>query len=170
MSENNKAELNESNKPMSYMTLVLLTGLIGGIFWSFLGYLAYVLNLTEIHPNVVLDPWAAGTWKEKWIGTIISIIIIGMISIGSALIYYVLLRRFPSIWVGILYGLGIFLLVFYGLNPIMPGISPITELGRDTVITSICFYVLYGVFIGYTISYEYKEIQYKEKRASAAKS
>lgn len=170
MAEEKHSEQHQNNQPMSFMTMVIFTGLIGGIFWSGLAYLAYVINLTEIHPKVVMEPWTVGDWKDSWLGTVISILIIGVISIVSALIYYALLRKFPSIWVGILYGAVLFLLVFFVLNPIFPGISPFHELERNTIITSLCFYVLYGVFVGYSISYEEGEVNYKKKRESETSS
>ncbi|QED48595.1 YqhR family membrane protein [Cytobacillus dafuensis] len=164
MSEEKQHEENHRDRPMTFMNMVILTGLIGGIFWSGLGYLAYIINLTEISPNVLLEPWALGSWKKGWLGTVISIVMIGVVSIVAALFYYAVLRRFPSMWVGICYGFILFLLVFIVLNPIFPGISPFYDLGRNTIITSICIYVLYGVFVGYSISYEEREMNYKKKK------
>jgi hypothetical protein len=159
MAEENKLEQEQHEKPMSLIGLAVITGLFGGIFWSAIAYLAYVFNFTEIRPNVILEPWTIGDWKVGWLGTIISIIIIGMLSIGVALIYYFTLRKINRIYIGIGYGLALFLLVFFVLNPIFPGIAPIKDLSRNTLVTSICFYVLYGVFIGYSISYEESEIR-----------
>lgn len=157
--ENN--ELKE--KPMSFMTLVVLTGLVGGILFSGLAYLAYVINLTNIPPRVILEPWALGEWKKGWLGTVISIILFGGISILVALIYYALLRRFKSMWVGIAYGLVLFLLVFFVLHPLFPGIKPFNKLDANTIVTSLCFYALYGLFVGYTISYEEYSGQQEER-------
>lgn len=154
----------EREEPMTFMTLVILTGLIGGVFWSGLGYLAHTINLTEIHPRVILEPWTIGDWKSGWLGTVISLLLIGVISILAALIYYGTLRKFYSMWAGVAYGVILFLLVFFVLNPIFPSISPINELGRDTIITTVCLYILYGVFVGYSISYEEAERKYAEKR------
>ncbi|MEH7124485.1 YqhR family membrane protein [Bacillus sp. JJ1532] len=170
MAEDKQTDQNQSEKPMSFLTMVILTGLIGGILWSGIGYFVHFINLTEIHPKVILDPWTIGDWKDSWLGTVISLLIIGVISIVAALIYYALLRRMPSIWVGVFYGIVLFLLVFFVLNPIFPGISPFHELKRNTIITSICLYVLYGVFVGYSISYEEGEVKYKESRENEAKS
>jgi Zn-dependent protease with chaperone function len=153
-----KLEQNQREKPMSFIAMVFWTGLIGGILWSSLAYLAHIFSFTEIHPNVILEPWAIGDWKKGWLGTVISILLIGMISVGAAFIYYVALRKFKSIWVGAAYGIILFLLVFFVLNPIFPGISPLGELKRDTIITSVCFYILFGVFVGYSISYEENEL------------
>ncbi|MBU8879347.1 hypothetical protein BGM26_10165 [Bacillus sp. FJAT-29790] len=168
MAEQKQDGQNLREIPMSFLTLVILTGLIGGIFWSGIAYLAYILNLTEIHPNVILDPWMIGAWKKGWLGTVLSILMIGVVSIGVSLIYYATLRRFPSIFVGMGYGIALFMLVFFVLNPIFPGIGPVKDLARNTIITSLCFYILYGIFIGYSISFEESEIKYKEKRESKA--
>jgi hypothetical protein len=151
-------------KPMSFMTLVILTGLVGGILFSSLAYLFYIFNFTNIHPRVILEPWALGDWKKGWLGTVISIILMGGLSIVAAIIYYALLRKINNMWVGIAYGLLLFILVFFILNPIFPGIEPWRKLDLNTIVTSICLYTLYGLFIGYTISYEEYEIQHHKKR------
>ncbi|WP_210365900.1 YqhR family membrane protein [Bacillus sp. REN3] len=165
-----RLEQDQKEKPMSFMALTVITGLFGGIFWSSLGYLAYLFNFTEVSPNVILEPWALGDWKKQWLGTVISIAAIGLFSIGAALIYYAALRKVNSIWAGAAYGLVLFFLVFYVLNPIFPGIKPFWELSKNTLITSACLYLLYGVFVGYSISYEENEMQNREKNQKQATS
>lgn len=151
---NERLEQNQHEKPMSFMSKVLLIGFIGGVLWSGIGYFAYVFHFTEVHPNIILEPWALGAWKKQWLGTVFSILLIGVVSMIPALIYYAAFRKFTSIWVGICYGAAIFLLVFLVLNPIFPSMEPFGKLNKHTIITSICLYVLYGTFIGYSISYE----------------
>jgi hypothetical protein len=142
------------DRQMAMIAYVVYTGLFAGIFWSSIGCLAYFLNFTDIRSNVILEPWAIGDWKTGWLGTVISIILMGVFSIISALIYYAVLKNIRNRWIGIIYGLVLFFLVFLVLNPIFPGIKPFQEIDRNTMITSACLYVVYGVFIGYSISYE----------------
>lgn len=164
MAEDKQQNDKLKENPMSFMTLVILTGLIVGIVLSGLAYLAYIFNLTSIPPRVILEPWALGDWKKGWLGTVISIIMIGMFSIVAAVIYYATLRKINSMWVGIAYGIVLFLLVFFVLNPIFPGIKPFKEMDLDTLVTSICFYVIYGLFVGYTISYEENEVRTRHSK------
>jgi uncharacterized membrane protein YagU involved in acid resistance len=145
-------------KPMSTLTMVFWTGLFGGVFWSMIGYLAYLFSLTEIRPTIILEPWALGDWKKDWLGTVISIIFIGIFSVGAAFVYYVTLKKLKGIWPGVGYGVVLFLLVFFVLNPLFPGMSPFLQLLRDTIITSACIYIVYGLFIGYSISYEFQNV------------
>jgi hypothetical protein len=152
-------------KPMSFPVMVFWTGLCGGIFWGTIGYLAYIFSFTEIRPNVILEPWTLGYWKNEGLGTVISIVLLGIFSIIAAFIYYAVLKRFRGYWFGIGYGIVLFLLVFLVLNPLFPGIKPLFDLSRDTIITSICLYIVYGIFIGYSINYEYQLNNSQEKEA-----
>ncbi|WP_449536915.1 YqhR family membrane protein [Ferdinandcohnia sp. Marseille-Q9671] len=151
-------EQNKKEGEMSFLTKVVVIGLFGGIFWSLLSYLSYVFHFTEISPNLVLKPWILGEWKNRVLGQFIGVFVIGIISIGVALLYYAFLKKFQSIWVGAAFGIALWVIVFYVLNPIFPDIKTVAELKRNTVITTICFYVLYGVFIGYSISFEENEM------------
>ncbi|MCH1626611.1 YqhR family membrane protein [Ferdinandcohnia quinoae] len=144
--------------PSSFLGKVVTIGLVGGIFWSLLSYVSYILNFTEISPNLVLQPWLIGEWKNRVLGQFIGILVIGIISIGVALMYYALLKRFQSIWIGMIYGIVLWAIVFYVLNPIFPDLKTVGQLDMNTLITTICFYILYGVFIGYSISFEANEI------------
>lgn len=150
---------------MSGVEHVFWTGLFGGILWSVIGYLGYLLNFTEIPPNIVLEPWTLGNWKKGWLGTLISIIVISAFSVGAAYVYYAILRKMKGIWSGFAYGIVLFLLVFFVFNPLFPGMAPVVNLNRDTIITSICLYAIYGIFIGYSISYEYQIHRATEKDA-----
>src|SRR5690554_3788199 len=108
MTEDNQLEQYQQEKQMSFISLVVLTGFIGGIVWSTLGYLGYIFDFTEIRPNVVLEPWAAGKWKKQWQGTVISILLMGGLSIVAALIYYGILRKVRGMYAGMIYGLILF--------------------------------------------------------------
>jgi|SRR5579875_2751927 len=154
-------------KPMALPVMVFWTGLFGGVFWGIIGFLAAFFHFTEIRPNVIVEPWTLGNWKYKWQGTVLSIILLGIISVVAAYIYYFLLKRFKGWWMGAVYGIVLFFIVFFILNPLFPGIKPFTELKRDTVITSICLYIVYGIFVGYSISYEY-QIKNTQNREAAS--
>jgi Conserved membrane protein YqhR len=157
-------EQNQSEKPMSFMGMVILTGFIGGLLWSSIAYLCYYFSFTKLEPNIIFEPWAAGDWRERWIGIILSILAYGIISIGVALVYYGVLRKFKSMWVGAGYGIVLFFTVFLLLKPLFPSIKSFTAIDYHTLITSLCIYILYGVFIGFSISYEENELRHQEQK------
>lgn len=152
-------EQNQKEDPMSHMSRTILIGLFGGVFWSLMGYLAYYFNFTEVGPALALNPIALGEWKNEALGQWIGIAVIGLLSIIVAVIYNALLKSIQSMWAGLIYGAVIWGVVFYILNPIFPGLPPVNELELNTIITTICLYVLFGVFVGYSISYDEQEKQ-----------
>ncbi|MGX1983047.1 membrane protein YqhR [Thermolongibacillus altinsuensis] len=162
--QNQQLEQNQKEQPMPVIAKVLIIGVVGGIFWSMLAYCAYFFHFTELSPSLVLQPWAIGEWKDGAIGNIISFLVIGLLSILVALLYYALLKKRQGIWPGIIFGVILWLVVFYALNPIFPQLKAVKELERNTIITTICFYILYGVFIGYSISFEVTEMR-RQKQA-----
>jgi hypothetical protein len=164
----NENTIHENNHSISFIQMVMVTGFVGGVLWSLVAYLSYFLQFTKIEPNILLEPFTVGNWKESWIGIVITIFVYGILSMGVAYFYYLVLKKLKSMWVGVFYGISLFLIVFFILNPIFPSMKPFFRLDSNTIITSVCIYVLYGVFIGYSISYEQSNlihvIEEKEKK------
>ncbi|MGD6966996.1 hypothetical protein FZC78_06325 [Rossellomorea vietnamensis] len=167
-SSDKKLEQNKQEKPLSFIGMVVTTGFAGGILWSLISYICYMFSFTEIEPNIILEPWAAGDWKDSWLGIVISILAYGLISIGAALVYYAALRKLTSMWVGAGYGIALMLVVFLVLNPLFPSMKGLTDTDYNTLITAACIYILYGVFIGYSISYEENELRHQHEKEDVA--
>ncbi|MBU8907716.1 YqhR family membrane protein [Desertibacillus haloalkaliphilus] len=150
-------EQNKQEAPMSYHGKIATIGFFGGLIWSIVAYIAFFFNFMRVGPALVLMPWALGEWKEGYIGQIVGIIVISLLSIGVAFIYKLILEKVYSLWAGAIYGVALWALVFYVLNPVFPGLKSVANLDSNTIITSICLFIIYGIFIGYSISYEYAE-------------
>ncbi|MDN4074713.1 YqhR family membrane protein [Fictibacillus terranigra] len=159
-----KQDKNKRDEAMSFMARVVSVGFFGGLFWGIVGYFAYYLNLSKIGPALILAPWALGKWKSQWLGQLIGVIAISLISILVAICYRYLLSRVKSMVGGLTFGILLWVIVFYLLHPIFPGLEPISQLGRNTIATTLCLYILYGVFVGYSISFEYQELQSAQSR------
>ncbi|MDM5302442.1 YqhR family membrane protein [Bacillus subtilis] len=164
--EQNEQSYEKQGPPVPMASRVAATGFFGGVLWSFIAYIAYLFHFSEVSPNMILQPFVLGEWKKHGLGTVISIILIGILSIGAAFLYFLLLKRLKTMWPGILYGFLLWMLVFFVFNPIFPDVRAVIELKADTVITTICIYLLYGLFVGYSISFEYNELN-SEKLARA---
>lgn len=142
-----------------FTALVALIGFFGGLIWGVVYFIAYYLNLTDVGPALILNPWALGEWKNKILGQLIGIIAISMISIGIAFLYRALFAKFKSITLSLLFGVSLWGLVFYLLKPMFPDLKPLSEIGWNTIVTTVCIFLLYGLFIGYSISFHYEERQ-----------
>ncbi|WP_332632326.1 YqhR family membrane protein [Halalkalibacter flavus] len=155
--EKQYVERNKKEEQMSYPTKVVLIGLFGGLIWSLIGYLAFYFNFIRVGPALALMPFVVGDWKDTYIGQLVGVAMIAVLSIGVAFLYRLTLQKFNKLWISIGFGLALWVLVFILLNPIFPGLKSVNNLDMNTIITSICLYALYGAFIGYSISYEYAE-------------
>lgn len=134
----------------------LYTGFIGGMGASSLSIFLYFFNFIEIHPrSFILTSWNDASWTETKLGTVISIILIAILSVLVAYIYYLVFKNVNSIWSGVIYGLLLWGIVFYALHPIFSNIPSLKEQNTSTIISMLSLYILYSVFIGYTISYDY---------------
>ncbi|MCJ7839342.1 YqhR family membrane protein [Lederbergia sp. NSJ-179] len=154
-------EKNSNRYSMPLTHLAMLTGFVAGAGGALLCFIAHYLNFTEIKPSFILTIFR-GNWQDGWLGIVISCLIYGLLSILVAFGYYVLLKRKKSIIWGGVYGAALFCLIFFVFYPIIPTIQLITNYNLTTILTEACFFVLYGIFIGYSISYEYNEQQYWE--------
>ncbi|RDW19168.1 hypothetical protein CWR48_08955 [Oceanobacillus arenosus] len=155
-----KKRTERSGRKETLLPNTLLTGFIGGLFWSLVGVIMSYFNFTEVSPRTyILRPWLRLAWTDGWIGDVISILIIGIFSIVTALIYLVLFKKVYSMWMGLAFGAILWGIVFYLLQPIFPTVPSLPELNWNSILSTLCLYMLYGIFIGFTISYNYQELK-----------
>jgi Conserved membrane protein YqhR len=164
-SKEKKAEPDNSEKPKSALINAILIGFIGGLFFSAIGQFTFYFNFSEFGPRLIIPTWLPENFSRGWVGTLISLLIIGVISIIVALVYYVTLRKVNTIFAGAGYGVAIWAIVFFAINPFLSKMDKVGNMEFNTIITTFCLYLLYGVFIGYSITYdEYERNFYSKKQ------
>ncbi|UOQ93712.1 YqhR family membrane protein [Halobacillus shinanisalinarum] len=151
-------EQSKQEPPHSVLSKTLLIGFIAGILWSGLGAISYYFNFSQVSAATFIF---RSFWQTEWTSTLLAeILAVGIVAVLSILVafaYYVALKGKNGIWPGFIYGIILFGLLFYVMNPIFQAVPDFTQLTIDSLVTTICLFVLYGVFIGYSISYEFKE-------------
>ncbi|WP_163969975.1 YqhR family membrane protein [Oceanobacillus halotolerans] len=158
MGDKSKLEQNQEEQPISLLSRSLITGFVGGVFWGIVGLFAYYFNFSEVAPKTyLLRSWLDAGWTDRWLGDVVSLIALGVISVIVAFIYYIIFKKINSIWMGVAYGALLWGIVFYVLQPIFPNVGPITGMGEYTIVSTICLFILYGTFVGYSISYDYED-------------
>ncbi|MTT32673.1 hypothetical protein GMB86_11715 [Terrilactibacillus sp. BCM23-1] len=133
---------------------IAVIGFFAGLIWSLVGFVERYLNFSKVGPSLILKPWALGDWKNHLLGEFIGILVICLLSIVLALLYKVTLAKIKSIWMSVLFGFFLWVLVFYVFQPWIPGLETVRELGRNTITTTLCLYILYGLFLGYSVSFD----------------
>ncbi|SDI31890.1 YqhR family membrane protein [Natribacillus halophilus] len=150
-------------KGMPFAVKVLLTGVFGGLIWSCIWYVAYFFNFTDVGPALIWMAWALGDWTEQMVGQWTAVGIITVLSIGVAFLYRFVLVRVRGMWMGLLFGAVLWGLVFFVANPLFVELDPLFDMEGMTIVTTLCLFIMYGVFIGYSISYEYELLQFEKR-------
>lgn len=142
----------------SVATKAAATGFAGGLLWSALGAGAYYFHFSEVSAaSFIFRSFWQTDWTGTWLAEVLSVLIVALLSIGTAFVYYFTLRSRKGIWPGAVFGLLLWGVVYFVLTPVFPAIPGFMELSSDTWVTTACLFILYGVFVGYSISYEYHE-------------
>ncbi|WP_010093217.1 YqhR family membrane protein [Ornithinibacillus scapharcae] len=164
--EEKKLEQNKQEDSSTFLGRSMLTGFIGGILASLLGLFMYYFNFIEVSPkSYVIRSWTTAPWTDTWLGNVVTILFIGLLSIGVALLYYGIFKKIYSLWMGVAYGILLWAIVFFVLQPIFSNVPSVPEMEINSIVSSICLYILYGTFIGYSISFDY----YDRKLSSSNK-
>lgn len=170
LKEGKNLEQNKQERPMSLMSRSLITGFVGGLIASSFGVIMYYLSFSEVAPkSYLIRSWITADWTDGWLGNMLSILMVGVLSLLTAFIYYGIFKKIDSLWMGVGYGIILWVIVFYIVQPIFPNIPNLMDLNRYTIVSTLCLFILYGTFIGYSISYDYadtirKEEEIKEKQ------
>lgn len=164
MTKREQTEKNESDNSAVVRSRSLSTGFWGGIIWSAAAVVMYYFNFAEVAPKTFfVKSWTAAKWGSGWLGDVISVLIAGVLSILIAFIYYGLLKKVNSMWMGAVYGIVLWGIIFYILQPVFPSVPQLLDFNKNTIISTICLFILYGIFIGFSISFDYRSAQIKEK-------
>lgn len=155
----------KEQKPSAFLFgKMITTGFIGGIIWSAFAVVIYLFNFSEVAPyTYLLQPWLQASWIDKWQGHGLSIILSGILSLIPSTIYYIIFKRINSMWIGVVYGFFWWIVLFFCIQPLFNVTMSVFELESKTIVATIAVFVLYGTFIGYTISYNDYDLKIKEQ-------
>lgn len=135
----------------------LTTGFFGGIFLSCFHIAINFFNISKVNHEMILNHfYFTGNWIMKWYGYLFYILFIALLSILFAIIYYLLFRKIRGWIVGFIYGIILWLIFGLTIPLVFYDISISELITSRTNVASICLFILYGVFIGYSISYDYE--------------
>ncbi len=156
-------------KPMGYYGVINSVGFFGGLLWGVIFQICHYFHFTEIGPTFLLRTWVKADFVKGWMGVVLSILCLCIISIIFAYVYSFIFRKLTSYWIGIIYGIVLWAIAFLVLRPLFPGMKTVWELSKDTITTTLCIFILYGLFVGYSISFEYHERDLEAKEGKKEK-
>ncbi|MGE7764559.1 YqhR family membrane protein [Peribacillus sp. NPDC096540] len=168
MSSNEKGQ-NQPENEILLINNVLAIGFVGGLIASFAGIIAHYVNFMEFSPKFILTSWSNMAWIDRWLGTMMTMLVFGILSVGIALIYYGLFRKMKSTLTGVFFGAVCWVMLIFVLKPMFSDLPTFSKMSSNSILTSICISILYGLFIGYSISYDHQEY-IRQKRGAENQS
>lgn len=140
-------------------TFSAIVGLFAGLIWGSLKILLYYFEFTKVEPAFFMRSWYVDGYLQSWRGHIVGLFWLVVMSIAVSLLYAAILRKVRGPWMGILYGL-LWWAVLYGLiGPVTGTSESVFTMERNSFWTELSLFVLWGVFIGYSISFEFTDEQ-----------
>lgn len=149
-------------KPWSY---ALYIGFFAGLIWGLAGHVLSYFAFTEVAPAFWLTPWVDKSFLSSWRGQVAGLALYICYSIVAALLYTAVLRKARGPWPGIAYGLAWYVLLFCVIGPLLGLIPSFGKLATHTHLAELCRSLLWGVFIGYSITLEFTDDRRREAKA-----
>lgn len=144
------------------MKFTLYIGFFAGVIWGFFKIIAYYIGFTKVIPAYIADPFFKRDYLTSWTGHLIGWGFFILFSILAAGLYMLLFHRVKGPWMGIVFGVAIWLLIFGWPGPWLGTSKYFTQLDLNSNVTEICLLIMWGLFIGYSIAFEFTEERVRE--------
>lgn len=138
-------------------TFSIYIGLFAGLFISVLRFFAHYLHFTTFDNSFLIYDWFVHLSDSPLLVEILGAISFILFSIACALLYMLLFRTKQGVFWGIAFGITVWLALFIVLPAAIkwPTYGIVWEL--ETQLFEICLFIVWGLFIGYSIAFEFTD-------------
>ncbi|MFD0695018.1 YqhR family membrane protein [Paenibacillus sp. GCM10027628] len=140
----------------------LYIGFFAGLIWGALKIVEQYLKFTKIVIGFLVEPFFRHDFLLSWQGTLIGWGFFTLFSIVAAYIYMVTLWRLQGPWWGIAYGAVWWGALYLLVGPLAGMTYWIKDLDINSVLSDLCLFLVWGMFIGYSIAIEYTDERTRE--------
>nr|WP_307213129.1 YqhR family membrane protein [Paenibacillus tundrae] len=143
-------------------------GFFAGFIWGAIYLLLYVIHFTIVPLGFLAEPFFKHEFVNSMAGHLTGWLFFIAFSILAAVLYTFTLRKLKGPIPGMIYGIIWWLIIFVLVGPKVHMMKPQNELTWDSIITEFCFFLLWGLFIGYTVAMEYTDERKREPEKAGA--
>jgi hypothetical protein len=150
---------------MKKIYFALYIGFYAGVIWGLARWMLYLLQFTKVSPSFLIIPLYSKHFVGSWVGQTVGISAFILMSIIASLLYAVFLRKMKGPWPGIIFGAVWWVAVSVIIGPLF-GMEPaIWNIDLNSMLCDVCIFILWGVFIGYSITLEFTDERNYEPQA-----
>ncbi|CAH1217998.1 MULTISPECIES: YqhR family membrane protein [Paenibacillus] len=137
-------------------------GFFAGFIWGGVHWFFYFLHFTVVPIGFLAEPFFKHRFIYTAAGHLTGWLFFIAFSILVSVIYTFSLRKQKGPIPGMVYGIVWWVILFVILGPKLGMMKPINRLTWDSIFTELCFFLLWGLFIGYTVAMEYTDERKRE--------
>lgn len=161
---NNRAQGKKPGKKIRSVFMswrvIIEVGFFGGLLGGGIKLLEYYFQFTKIPPGFLVASFLGLTFHKKNLpGFFLGWGVFIVLSLLASALYALLLRKAKSPYYGLLYGAAWWVLLYLVVRPLARTNYPVERMDLNTLISDCCLFLLWGLFIGFSISFEYTDQQ-----------
>lgn len=141
-------------------------GLFAGLIWGCVRWMFYNMKFTIELPSFLMEPFFKHDFLVTYWGVLIGLAGFILFSVIASMLYMVMLGKLRGPWPGIFYGIVWWALMFLAVGPLLGMTGKVNAVGWNTIFSELCIFTLWGVFIGYSIAFEFTDEASREPAAA----
>ncbi|MBW7453817.1 YqhR family membrane protein [Paenibacillus sepulcri] len=147
----------------------MMLGFFAGLFWGLTRWMLHLFHFTKVNPAFMADPFFLQSFLKTGWGQLVGLGCFIVFSMAAAMIYKLILGRIRGPWAGLCYGLLWWGILFAWAGPWLLVTPPFMKLGVDSMVSELSVFLLWGLFIGYTIAFEFTDEASREPSNATGK-
>ncbi len=152
--------------PTPKLMFGLKIGFFAGLIWGGVHHAFWQMNFTQVIPGYMADPFFKKDFLAGAGGHLVGWLFFIGFSIIAALLYTFLLYKLKGPWPGVGYGILWWAVIFFAIGPLTGMVPWFGTMSYDTYLVELSLYLLWGIFIGYTIAFEYNDERSRDAKTS----
>ncbi|TLS52981.1 hypothetical protein FE782_06310 [Paenibacillus antri] len=139
------------------LPFALNLGFFAGAIWGGVRWMFYYFGFTDVVPGFLVEPFFLHDFLAGTGGFLVGYASFIAMSIVAALLYTFTAYKLKGPWPGVAFGVVWFVAVYLVVGPLLGMLLPLGRLDWDSIWLDGSIFVLWGVFIGYTVNYEFTD-------------
>ncbi|MGG1551651.1 YqhR family membrane protein [Paenibacillus ferrarius] len=135
----------------------LYIGFFAGCIWGAVKIVEHYFKFTTVSIGFIAEPFFKHSFFDTWAGLFVGWVFFIGFSIIAAVLYMMTMWKLRSPWWGVGYGAVWWAVIYLAVGPYTGMTYWSWELGLYTNITDFCLFLVWGMFIGYSIAIEYTD-------------
>jgi thiamine transporter ThiT len=156
------AQHKEANHPTHRWLYALYIGFFAGLIWGAVQMMYSFLRFSSLPPGFIVEAFFKKSFLVSWQGYMLGWAVFVVFSIAASMLYMLILSTVAGPWAGLGYGMLWWTVIFLLIGPYNGMMSRITRLEWNTIISELCLFLLWGLFIGYSIAFEFNDERVRE--------